>query len=92
MTAQACDTVAEIKSRLAALHPVHLEVLDDSARHAGHAGARSGGGHYQLHIVSAVFSGQNALARHRSIHAALGDLMQGRIHAISITAQAPGEL
>lgn len=86
------DTVAEIKARLAALNPLHLEVLDDSARHAGHAGARSGGGHYQIHIVAAGFSGQNALARHRSIHAALADLMGGRIHAISITAQTPEEL
>jgi BolA protein len=86
------DTIAEIKARLAGLHPQHLEVVDESALHAGHAGARSGGGHYQLTIISAAFTGQNAVGRHRLIYQALGDLMSRRVHALSITALAPEEL
>lgn len=86
------DTIQEMKARLATLDPQHLEIVDESALHAGHAGAKSGGGHYQLTLLAASFSGQNAVARHRMIYQALGDLMGGRIHALSITALAPGEL
>jgi len=86
------DTISEIKQRLAVLAPEHLEIVDESALHAGHAGARSGGGHYQLTLISAVFTGQTSVARHRVIYQALGDLMANRIHALSITALAPGEL
>jgi BolA protein len=86
------DTIQEMKIRLAALDPQHLEIVDESALHAGHAGAKTGGGHYQLTLLSASFSGQNAVARHRMIYQALGDLMGGRIHALSITALAPDEL
>ncbi len=86
------DTIKEMKARLAVLDPQHLEILDESALHAGHAGARSGGGHYQLTLLAAAFTGQNAVARHRMIYQALGDLMGARIHALSITALAPGEL
>lgn len=82
----------EMKARLASLDPQHVDIVDESALHAGHAGARSGGGHYQLTIISAAFAGQNAVGRHRTIYQALGDLMRGRIHALSITALTPDEL
>ncbi len=85
-------TIEAMKARLAALQPEHLEIIDESALHAGHAGARGGGGHYQLTLVSPAFAGRNALARHRLVYETLGDLMQGPIHALSITALAPGEL
>jgi BolA protein len=85
------ETVAEIKARLAVLAPQQVEIIDESALHAGHAGAKSGGGHYQLTIISPVFSGQNIVARHRAIYQALGDLMSTRVHALSITAYAPEE-
>lgn len=86
------DTISEMKQRLAVLAPEHIEIVDESALHAGHAGARSGGGHYQLTLIAATFAGQNSMARHRAIYQALGDLMSTRIHALSITALAPGEL
>ena len=85
------DTIAEIKARLAVLSPSTIEIIDDSAQHAGHAGAKSGGGHYQLSLTSATFSGQNIVARHRAIYQALGDLMHTRIHALSINASVPEE-
>ncbi|HRH80012.1 MAG TPA: BolA family protein [Thiobacillaceae bacterium] len=86
------NTIGLMRQRLAALEPQDLHIEDESAAHAGHAGARSGGGHYRLTIVSPRFAGMNSLARHRSIYAALGDLMQGSIHALSITALSPDEL
>ena len=72
----ACNVETIIRQRLAVLDPIRLEVIDDSARHAGHAGAKSGGGHYCLLIVAATFAGQVWLARHRLTHAVLGDLLQ----------------
>lgn len=80
-----------MRDRLAALHPIEIEIGDDSALHAGHAGARSGGGHYNLHIVSAAFEGKNTVARHRLIYAALGEMMKGEIHALAIRAQTAEE-
>ena len=87
-------TVAEeIRHRLDALAPARLELLDESARHAGHAGAAPGGNtHWKLTIVSAAFAGNPTVARHRMIYQALGDLMQNPIHALSISAKAPGEI
>ncbi len=85
------DTISEMKQRLATLAPEHLEIIDESASHAGHAGAKAGG-HYQLILIAAAFSGLGIVARHRAIYQALGDLMSTRIHALSITALAPGEL
>lgn len=82
----------EIRARLASLEPESLEVFDDSADHAGHAGAmESGGGHFHVVIVSAAFRGLGRLARHRLVYAPLADLMPGRIHALAIDAQAPDE-
>ena len=84
------DTVALLRERLQALAPVELEIADDSHLHAGHAGARDGGGHYRLHIVSTAFAGKNTVARHRLIYDTLGDLMRSRIHALAIRAELPG--
>ncbi|MBK6402540.1 MAG: BolA family transcriptional regulator [Rhodocyclaceae bacterium] len=85
------STVATIKDRLATLQPSYLDVIDDSAQHAGHAGARDGGGHYRVHIVSERFAGLATMARHRLVYDALGTLMNGAIHALSITARTPAE-
>jgi BolA protein len=82
-----------IRSRLnAALVPDALEIEDESHRHAGHAGARDGRGHFRVRIVSAAFVGKSALARHRVVYAALGDLMQTDIHALAIDARTPEEI
>jgi len=87
------DRVALLRERLtAALAPEHLEVVDESAAHAGHAGARAGGGHFALTIVSPAFNGRGLLERHRMVYAAVGDLMQGEVHALSIKAYASGEI
>jgi len=80
-----------IEQKLAALQPSRLELSDDSARHAGHEGAKGGGGHYSLTIVSPQFSGKNTVARHRLVYAALGSMMQQQIHALAIRAYAPDE-
>lgn len=82
---------ATIRERLAALSPTAVDLIDDSHLHAGHAGARSGGRHYRLTIVSEQFSGRRTMERHRIIYAALGDLMQRDIHALSIVARAPDD-
>ncbi|MCS6787069.1 MAG: BolA family transcriptional regulator [Thiobacillaceae bacterium] len=85
------ETEALMRERLATLEPQMVRIDDESALHAGHAGARSGGGHYHLTIVSHRFAGLDALARHRLVYAALGGLMGSRIHALSIRALAPDE-
>ncbi len=71
-----------------AFSPEALEVRDDSAAHAGHAGALSGKGHFDVLIVAEAFAGQPRLARHRLVYAALGELMQTDIHALSVKALA----
>jgi BolA protein len=86
------DLAATIRERLASLDPVAIELLDESGRHAGHAGAKSGGSHFRLTIVSDRFSGKDKLARHRMIYAALGTLMDREIHALAIHAQTSDEL
>lgn len=83
---------AAIRERLAALEPQSLELLDESGRHAGHAGAAAGGSHFRLVIVSQHFAGKDKLARHRMVYAALGPLMQREIHALALQALAPDEL
>lgn len=85
------DTVSQLRERLAALHPLRLEIENQSHLHAGHAGAREGG-HYRLTIVAAAFAGKNTVARHRLVYEAVGDLMHGRIHALAIQALAPEEV
>jgi BolA protein len=81
-----------IEEKLAALSPESVEVIDESSKHVGHEGARSGGGHYQLIIVSGAFSGQPLQARHRMVYEALGPMMHRDIHALAIKAYAPGEI
>ena len=79
-----------IRERLAALKPVMLDIHDESAQHAGHAGSRpEGGTHWQVQIVSEAFRGKSAVARHRMVYEALGDLMHRDIHALRIEASAP---
>jgi BolA protein len=86
-------TVAQqIQEKLATLSPESLEILDESGKHAGHEGARGGGGHFQLVIVSAQFAGKAAQLRHRMVYDALGPLMKKEIHALAIKAYAPGEI
>ncbi|HMV17442.1 MAG TPA: BolA family protein [Zoogloea sp.] len=80
-----------IRTRLQSLAPLTLDIVDDSALHAGHAGARAGGGHYRLSIVSTAFAGRNTVARHRMIYDALGDMMRHEIHALAIHARTPEE-
>ena len=82
---------AEIEARLRAeLAPLELAVRDDSAKHAGHAGAREGG-HFHVTVRSERFTGLQRLARHRLVYHSLSDLMQQGIHALAIDARAPGE-
>jgi BolA protein len=75
----------------AALAPIRLDLVDESHKHAGHAGARDGRSHFDLLIISEAFRGLAPLARHRRVYAALGDLMATDVHALAIRAYAPGE-
>ena len=77
---------------LAVLQPTQIEITDDSHLHAGHVGAREGGGHYRLKIVSEQFAGMTTLARHRMLYSALGEMMKHEIHALNITACTPEDL
>jgi len=86
------ERIAQIRTRLAeALQPESLEIIDESAKHAGHAGAASGGGHFIVQIVAAAFQDKSLIQRHRMVYDALGDMMQHDIHALSIQAATPGE-
>lgn len=69
-----------------------VEVIDESHLHAGHAGARSGGGHFAVTVIAAQFAGATTLKRHRMVYDALADLMKNDIHALSIRAYTPAEL
>lgn len=71
--------------------PDTLEVIDDSHKHVGHAGARDGRGHFSIRVVSDRFQGLAPLARHRAVYAALGAMMEHDIHALSIQARTPDE-
>ncbi len=86
------DRVKRIRTCLVgALAPDEIEVRDDSAAHAGHAGALTGKGHFNVFLRSECFAGKPRLERHRMVYAALGTLMQTDIHALAIDARAPGE-
>jgi BolA family transcriptional regulator, general stress-responsive regulator len=86
------DRVALIKEKLnKALAPTHLDIIDESHKHAGHAGARKGGGHFTVTIVSPQFTGKTLVQRHRMVYAAVEELMNTAIHALSINAQTPEE-
>jgi BolA protein len=84
-------TTHRMRERLGTLAPLELSIVDESALHAGHAGAASGGGHYRMILVSAAFAGQPRVARHRLVYDALADLMQREIHALAMTLLAPDE-
>lgn len=76
----------------AAFQPERLEVVDDSARHAGHAGAREGGeSHFNVVIVAEAFKGQGRVQRQRAVYTALSEELSGPVHALSLKAFAPGE-
>jgi BolA protein len=81
-----------IEQKLSALAPSRCELADESGLHVGHEGAKSGGGHYRLTIVSPKFAGKNTLARHRMVYGALGSMMHKEIHALAIRAFAPDEI
>ncbi len=87
------ERVTLIENRLReALAPQKIEVRDDSRLHAGHEGAKGGGGHFAVTVVSPGFQGKSALQRHQMIYQALGDMMKKDIHALSIQAFTPDEL
>ena len=86
------DVGARIQAILSArFRPARLEIQDDSAAHVGHAGAASGGGHYDILIVADEFEGKSLLDRHRLVHEALRDLIGREIHAIALKTRAPSE-
>ncbi|RQO36307.1 BolA family transcriptional regulator [Herminiimonas sp. KBW02] len=72
--------------------PLECQLEDESALHAGHAGAASGGGHFRLRIISAQFEKQSRINRHRLVYDCLDDMMHKEIHALAITALAPSEV
>ena len=85
------DRVARIRQALErGLAPSALDIQDDSAAHAGHAGAREGG-HFRVTLVSEAFRGRSRLERHRLVYAAVAELLKSDIHALNITARAPEE-
>ena len=86
------NTADLIRERLSALEPESISIEDESAQHAGHEGAKGGGGHYRLVVVSARFTGRPLQARHRMVYEALAPLMHRDIHALAISAYAPGEI
>lgn len=83
--------IERIRAALQSLQPEQLAIEDRSHEHAGHAGAATGRGHFHVDIVAAAFAGEPPVARHRRVYAALGELMQTDIHALSLRAKAPGE-
>ena len=88
------ETTAEKIERLlrARLQPVTFELVDDSARHAGHAGPASGGGHYNIVVVSEKFEGLNRVARHRLVYEALDGMVGAEIHALAMRTLAVSEV
>ena len=81
-----------IKQKLnESIKPESIEIIDDSAAHAGHAGAKQGGGHYNVTIVADAFNDKTLVQRHQLIYQALGDLMKNEIHALGINALTPSE-
>ena len=82
----------EMRRRLESLKPTRLELVDDSEKHRGHGGYNPAGeSHFSLAIESAAFAGKSRVERQRMVHRALGDLLDSRVHALSIKARAPGE-
>ncbi len=87
------DRITKIGQKLQhALEPESLNIEDESHLHAGHAGAKSGGGHYTVTLVSQKFSGKTPIQRHRMVYEALNEMMQKEIHALNIKASTPDEI
>lgn len=85
-------SVEALRDRLAAALPdARLEVVDDSAQHAGHAGAAGGAGHFRVRVVSSAFEGRSRVARHRLVYDAIADWMPHRVHALAVVALTPAE-
>lgn len=85
-------TAESIRQKLnQALNPEVLELLDNSAAHAGHAGVQQGGGHYHVTLVSEAFDGKSLVQRHQLVYKALGEMMKEEIHALGINALTPSE-
>ncbi|MDX8384933.1 MAG: BolA family protein [Gallionella sp.] len=81
--------IARMTALLDVLKPLSVDIIDDSHLHAGHVGARDGGGHYRLNIVSAEFAGKTTIAKHRMIYSVLAEMMKHDIHALNISAHVP---
>ncbi len=92
MICSTADRIGQMNALLEVLQPTQVEIVDDSHKHAGHVGARGGGGHYHLLIVSNQFDGKPTVSRHRMIYTALGEMMKHDIHALAIVAHTPEEL
>ncbi len=93
MTFDTNERLEKIRARLiGTFSPLQCQLDDDSAKHAGHAGAASGGGHYRLRLVSAQFEGLNLVRRHRLVYDSVHDMMNTEIHALAMTTLAPSEL
>lgn len=93
MTAGNAERIKIIQDKLTAtFSPEHIEVVDESHKHAGHEGARSGKGHFNVTIISANFENKSLIERHRMVYAALGDFMESDIHALAIKANTPDEV
>jgi BolA protein len=93
MTADTNNRSERLRARLQnALKPISIEIVDDSHKHVGHAGARDGRGHFSVSVVAECFRGLRPLARHRLVYAATGDLFDTDIHALSIKAMTPEEI
>ena len=86
------NRIEQMHTLLAIFQATQLEIIDDSHKHAGHEGAKSGGGHYTMHIISAQFADKPTLSRHRMIYSALGEMMKHDIHALNIKAYTPQEV
>lgn len=85
------NSITELRKRLQVLNPIELTIQDDSDEHEGHAGAQHGARHCSILIISPLFEGKKLLDRHRMVYDAVGDLMQGAIHALQIKAKSPTE-
>ena len=89
---QPAERIARLRDLLnRAFEPTALEVVDDSDKHIGHAGARGGAGHFTVKLVSERFAGKALLERHRMVYDALRDMLHVEIHALSIQARSPDE-
>lgn len=87
------DTKEKIIERLKTLNPVRLNIIDNSAYHQGHASAKEhGGGHFKVEIISDKFNNLSKVQRHKVVYEAIGDLMEGEIHALQISANAANEI